>query len=189
MGKPLIILIATFLVVSIFCYAAENLISNSSFEEPKDAEGDNPIGWWSWNSDYNGIAKKIARTGRQAVYFSKPRGFEEHHGMVYTYKKVKPGAEYIFSCYVRNSERFPLRGGSFGQVSIEWKKMNKEIDRTWGATFGPSLLPSNWTFVTMSGIAPQGADNCNFVIQYFDKDGGGTFYVDDAVAEERVEEP
>lgn len=189
MKRYLIILIVILIGAPSFSYAAKNLLDNASFEEPKDAIGANPTGWWSWNSDYNGITKDTARTGRQSVYFSKPRGTEQHNGIVYTYKKVKPDAEYVFSCYAKNSDRFPLRGGAFGQITIEWKKWNREIFRSWGPTFGAGLSPNDWTFVTMSGIAPEDADSCNFVINYFNKDGGGTFYVDDATVEEEDRGP
>lgn len=57
MKKYLVILIVILIGAPSFSYAAKNLLDNASFEEPKDAIGANPTGWWSWNSDYNGTRK------------------------------------------------------------------------------------------------------------------------------------
>lgn len=184
--KSFYVLIAVvFLVVPGVLVAAQNFLPNSSFEEPKGAVGEDPSEWWSWNSDYNGVTTDAKRTGKQAIYFTSYPNPEEHGGILYTYENVKPGKTYSFSCYVINSVTEPMLGGACGQLSIEWRKGDKEIDRSWGPSFGADLSRSEWKLVTMTATAPQEADSCNFVIQFFNKDGQGGYYADDANAEEK----
>jgi hypothetical protein len=93
-----------------------------------------------------------------------------------------------------NSREDPVKGDAFGQLSIEWRKTTKdkdnkdvqvEISRDFGQKFGPGLPRLKWTLMTVSGIAPQDTDNCNFVIQFFNNaSGGGKFFADDVSAEE-----
>jgi len=166
-------------------YSAQNLVPNASFEEPKGIVGDNPTEWWSWNSDYNGITIEKTRTGNQSVYLSCPLEPESHGGVLYYYKDVKPGKTYAFSCYVINSAKDSITKGAYGQLSIEWKKGEIEITRAWGPSFGPDLSTSEWTLQSMTAEAPADADGCNFVVQFFNKDGKGAFFIDDVTAEEK----
>lgn len=199
--KILLFLLAlAYLFIPIDTYTVlvgKNLISNESFENPPGFYGDNPRDWWSWNSVFNGITNEAHRMGSQSAFFSCPHQGEAE-GMVFTYKAVKPGKEYVFSCYALNSARDPVKGNAFGQISIEWrkKKMGKdkdgkdievyeEISRSWGPTFGPELHALKWTFFSMTATAPAEADDCNFVIQFFNNGGSGKFFVDDVAAEEK----
>lgn len=166
-------------------YGAQNLAPNASFEELKGIVGDNPTEWWSWNSDYNGITIENARTGSQAVYLTSPPEPESHGGVLYYYKGAKPGNVYAFSCYVMNSAKDPITKGAYGQLSIEWKKGDLEITRAWGPPFGPDLSISEWTLQSMAAEAPADADGCNFVVQFFNKDGKGAFFIDDVTVEEK----
>ncbi len=173
-----------------------NLISNESFEDPPGYNDVDPYEWWSWNSDLNGVTKEEHRIGNQSAYFSCPyKG--ESEGMAFTYRAVTPGREYTFNCYVRNSIEDPMKGNAYGQISIKWqrkkivkdkdgndKKIDAEIKCDWGPKFGPELHPFNWALVTMSATAPEGAESCNFAIEFFNKGGSGKFFVDDVSAEE-----
>lgn len=180
-----VLIVVVFLVVPVVAFAAQNLLPNSSFEEPKGDVGEDPSGWWSWNSDYNGVTTDAKRTGKQAIYFTSYPNPDEHGGILCTYKNVQPGKTYAFSCYVINSMTDPMIGGAYGQISIEWKIGDKEISRDWGPTYGADISSSAWKLVTMTATAPQEADSCNFVIQFFNKDGQGGYYADDASAEEK----
>lgn len=166
-------------------YGAQNLAPNASFEEPKGIVGDNPAEWWSWNSDYNGITIEKMRTGNQSAYISSASEPESHSGIIYYYRNIKPGKTYAFSCYVLNSAQDPMTKGAYGQLSIEWRIGEKEISRAWGPTFGADLSTTKWKLEEMTGMAPADADNCNFVIQFFNKDGKGAFFADDVTIEEK----
>lgn len=166
-------------------YAAENLVPNASFEEPKGIVSDNPTDWWSWNSEFNGITIENMRTGNQSAYISSASEPESHSGILYHSSNIKPGKTYVFSCYVLNSAQDPMTKGAYGQLSIEWKIGEKEISRAWGPTFGADLSTTKWKMEEMTGMAPADADSCNFAIQFFNKDGKGTFYADDVTVEEK----
>ena len=185
MSRVFALLLLGIMLTGALAVAQQNLVPNSSFEELKGFTNDNPAGWWSWNSDYNGLTAEAKRTGDQAVYVSAEPKAESHSGILYRYREVKPGKTYVFSCYVLNSTKDPIKGGAYGQLSIEWLKNEKEIDRTWGITWGPDLSTTEWRNVEMTAIAPAEADACNFVIQFFRKDGSGTYYADDTVVEEK----
>jgi hypothetical protein len=170
------------------------LLPNAGFEEPRGSDSGDPSGWTCWNSDYNGIVTGKARTGIQSIYISSPPEPETHSGIYYHFNGVKPGAEYALSCYVINSDINPITGGAYGQLSIEWQKKGKDKDsndisvditRAWGPTFGADLSASEWKLQTMTAVAPADADSCKFVIQFFNKDGKGTFYADDVSAGEK----
>lgn len=167
--------------------AEEGPLPNAGFEEPKSAAGEDPAGWWSWNGDYNGATTDAAKTGAQSIYVSSEGKPECASGILYNYKPVTPGKTYSFSCYVRNSSKDPISGGAYGQVSLEWRKGDKEIDnsRAWGETWGAGLSASEWKQVNVTGVAPEGADGCNLVIQFFNKDGKGAFFADDAAIAEK----
>jgi len=172
-------------VFTAMAYGAQNLVPNASFEEPKGMEGDNPVDWWSWNPEYNGITIENAKTGSQAVYLTCPPEAESHAGVLYYYRGVKPGKTYAFSCHVINSAKDAITKGAYGQLSIEWKKGDQEIARAWSPAFGYALSASEWTLESMTAEAPAGADSCNFVVQFFNKDGKGTFLMDDVTVEEK----
>ncbi len=172
----------------------KGLLVNPSFEEPKKVIGNDPSNWYSWNGAYNGISVEKVRIGKQSVYISSPSQPESHSGIFYHYDHVRPGKSYKFSCYVINSSKDPIKGNAFGQISIEWQKKAKdkdrkdrliEISRDWGPSFGPELSTSEWTLQSWTAEAPADADGCNFVIQLFNKAGKGTFFVDDATADEK----
>ena len=168
--------------------AGENLLENPGFEEPRAAgDPDNtPLGWWSWNSDYNDATTKTTRTGKQAVYFTKPPlEAAQHQGIVFTYKGAKQGKEYAFSCYVKNSKKDPIKGKAYGQLSIEWRKKGKEINRTWGPCWRTDLSSKDWKLINMSTVAPQGVDECFFVVNFFTKNGSGAYFADDISAVEK----
>lgn len=170
----------------------KNLLPNESFENRPGFKDENPREWGSWNSDYNGLALTVKRRGQQSVYITCPKQGEAT-GVFYTYKEVKPGDRYTFSCYALNSFEDPIKGDAYGQISIEWRKKTLgadyrdtivEISRDYGPKFGPELSTMKWTLFTMSAVAPYDADNCNFVIQFFNKGGGsGKFFADDVSAE------
>lgn len=180
-----ILSIAVFLTVPVVASAAQNLLPNASFEEPQGGIGEDPADWWSWNSEYNGITTDAKKTGKQGIYFNSYSKADEHGGIITTYKDVKPGKAYTFSCYVINSITDPMIGGAFGQLSIEWRSGDKEIARDWGPTYGAALSSSECNLETMTSTAPTDADSCNFVIQFFNKDGQGSYYADDASVEEK----
>lgn len=170
------------------------LLSNAGFEEPKGISGNDPAGWVCWNVDYNGIASDKARSGTRSVYISSAAKPESHSGIYCHYNGIKPGKEYLFSCYVVNSAKDPISRGAYGQLSIEWHRKGKdkdgkditiEIARSWGPVFGAGLSNYSWKLQSMAAIAPADSESCNFIIQFFNKDGKGAFYVDDAVAEEK----
>jgi hypothetical protein len=131
--------------------------------------------------------------GQQSVYLLSPKQGDST-GVFYTYKKAKPGNKYVFRCFVMNSREDPIIGEAYGQLSIEWRKTTKdkdnkdvqvEISRDFGQKFGPRLPCMKWSLVSVSAIAPQDTDNCNFVIQFFNNtNGGGKFFADDVSAEE-----
>ncbi|MFA5334320.1 MAG: carbohydrate binding domain-containing protein [Candidatus Omnitrophota bacterium] len=170
-----------------------NLLVNESFENRPGFKDQDPRDWGTWNNSFNGLSTTERRKGQQSVYFLCPKQGDST-GVFYTYKKAKPGNKYIFRCYVMNSREDPVKGDAFGQLSIEWRKTTKdkdnkdvqvEISRDFGQKFGPGLPRLKWTLVTVSGIAPQDTDNCNFVIQFFNNaSGGGKFFADDVSAEE-----
>ncbi len=174
--------------------AGKNLLPNAGFEKSSGTAGSDPSEWICWNVDYNGVANEKAKTGSQSIYVSSPKQSETHDGVYYHYNDVKPGKEYLFSCYVINSFKDPLSGDAYGQLSIEWQKKSKdkdgkditiEIVRSWGPAFDASLSTSEWKLQSMTAAAPADAESCNFVIQLFNKEGKGTFYADDAIAEEK----
>lgn len=177
--KILLFLLAlAYLFIPIDTYTVlvgKNLISNESFENPPGFYGDNPRDWWSWNSVFNGITNEAHRMGSQSAFFSCPHQGEAE-GMVFTYKAVKPGKEYVFSCYVLNSAKDPVKGNAFGQISIEWRKKDVEISRSWGPTFGSELSALKWTLFSMTATAPSEVESCNFVIQFFNNGGSGKFF-------------
>jgi len=171
----------------------KNLLANNSFENRPGFKDQDPRDWGSWNNAFNGLSTTERRRGQQSVYFLCPKQGEST-GVFYTYKKVKPGNKYIFHCYVMNSREEPMSGQAFGQLSIEWRKTTKdkdnkdvqvEISRDFGQKFGQNLPCLKWTLMSISAIAPQDADNCNFVIQFYnDTNGAGKFFADDVAAEE-----
>ena len=177
--------------VSIPLYAdtpmvGKNLLPNESFENRPGFKDETPREWGSWGSDSNGLSTTIHRKGQQSVYFVCPKQ-NASMGIFYTYRNVKPGNTYTFSGYILNCAEDPIRGNAFGQLSIEWRKImdngREEIGRDYGPKFGSELSPMKWTFVTMSAVAPVDTDDCNFVIQFFNKgDGGGKFFADDVSA-------
>lgn len=177
--------------------AGRNLLPNESFENRPGFKDENPRDWGSWNSDYNGLALTVKRKGQQSVYISCPKQ-DDATGIFYTYQKVKPGDRYTFRCYALNSFENPIKGDAYGQISIEWRKKTlspdykdsmAEISRDYGPKFGPELSTMKWTLFTMSAVAPYDADNCNFVVQFFNKGNGtGKFFVDDVSAEKADKE-
>ncbi len=180
-----IMIVAGLLMLTTPVLAAENLLENPGFEEPIPAgdTDDSPIGWWSWNSDYNGTTADASRTGKYSVYFIGPPGGEaQTQGIVFTFKNVEPDKEYVFSVYAMNSKKDSIKERAYGQISIEWRKDNEEIDRAWGPTWGVDLSCNKWKLCEMTAIAPKGTDECFFVITFFAEDGSGMFYIDDAVA-------
>jgi hypothetical protein len=166
-------------------YAEGNIVPNSGFEELKGFNGENPAGWWSWNSEYNGLTSETGRTGDQSVYISSAPSRGSHSGILYRYRNVVPGKTYVFSCYVLNSSKDPISGDAYGQLSIEWLKNERETERTWGIIWGPETSKTDWTRQEMTATAPVDADACNFVIQFFRRDGSGAYYADDAMVEEK----
>lgn len=191
MGKFIILITITLLFIPISASAVlvgKSILPNGSFENRPGGGNEDPRNWGSWNSDYNGIATNESRSGSQSIYLRCPKT-NDVGGVFYTYKKIKPGKEYTFSCYAKNSLRDPVKGNAFGQISIEWQKKARdnivEISRSWGPTFGPELPLIKWTPFTMTAIAPPDADQCSFVIQFFNRgDGSGELFVDDVEAEE-----
>lgn len=174
--------------------AGAGLLTNAGFEEPKGGSGNDPAGWLCWNADYNGVTGDKARSGTQSIYISSATKPESHSGIFYHYEGAKPGKEYLFSCYVINSATDPITGGAYGQLSIEWQKKGKdkdgkditiEISRSWGPSFGGDLSSFYWKLQSMPAIAPVATESCNFAVQFFNKDGKGTFYVDNASVEEK----
>ena len=194
-----IILMTLVIAVAVPLYAVEeplvgrNLLKNESFENRPGFKDSVPVDWGSYNSDYNGISTTVRRRGQQSVYMKCPKQ-NDATSIFYTYKKVKPGNRYNFSAYALNYASDPVSGNAFGQLHIEWRKTTKDkdnketvsdISRDFGPTFGPGMSAMRWTFVTMSAIAPVDADNCNFVVEFINKENGsGGFYVDDVSAEE-----
>lgn len=170
-----------------------NVIQNGSFENRPGGEGEDPRGWSSWNSEYNGLATNEFRSGAQAACLVCPKTGDSN-GIFFSYSEVKPGNKYIFSCYAKNFSKEPLKGDVVGQLSIEWLKRDKdkegkdilaEISRDWGPKFGPELSVMKWEPFTMTATAPADADSCRFTIQFFNNGGGGgKFFVEDASAEE-----
>jgi len=191
MGKFIILIMVMFLFIPASDSAVlvgKNILPNSSFENRPGGGNEDPRNWGSWNSDCNGIATNESRSGSQSVYLRCPKT-NDVQGVFYVYKKIKPGKEYTFSCYAKNSLSNPVKGNAFGQISIEWQKKVRddivEISRSWGPTFGPELPLIKWTPFTMTATAPADTDQCSFVIQFFNRgDGSGEFFVDDAEAEE-----
>ncbi len=171
----------------------KNIIENGGFENRPGGKDENPRKWGSWNSEDNGLSTTTSRSGSQAAYLACPKTGDSN-GIFFTYTKVEPEKEYTFSCYVKNSSKKPLKGDVFGQLSIEWFKKGKdkdgkdtlvEINRAWGPKFGPKLPVIKWVPVTMTATAPADADICHFTIQFFNNgNGSGTFFVDEASAEE-----
>lgn len=190
---PILVISLLAIFVSLPLYAdtpmvGKNLLPNESFENRPGFKDEDPRGWGSWNSDHNGLSTTVHRKGQQSVYFACPKQ-NDSMGIFYTYKNVKPGDKYIFSVHVLNCAEDPISGNAFGQLSIEWRKTTdngrEEISRDYGSKLGPELSSMKWTSVTMSAVAPADADNCNFVIQFFNKEnGGGKFFADDASAGE-----
>ena len=191
-----ILLIVLVIAVAAPLYANEaplvgrNLLKNESFENRPGFKDSTPINWGGFNSSYNGISTTVRRRGQQSVHMNCPKQGEST-GIFYTYKNVKPGYRYNFSAYFLNYGSDPISGNAFGQLHIEWRKMTndnkdaKELSRDYGPTFGPGTSTMKWTFITMSVIAPMDADNCNFVIEFANKEkGAGRLYTDDAAAEE-----
>ncbi|MDP2942792.1 MAG: carbohydrate binding domain-containing protein [Candidatus Omnitrophota bacterium] len=191
MGKFIILIMVMFLFIPASDSAVlvgKNILPNGSFENRPGGGNEDPRNWGSWNSDYNGIATNEFRSGSQSVYLRCPKT-NDVGGVFYTYKKIKPGKEYTFSCYAKNSLSNPVTGNAFGQISIEWQKKARdnivEISRSWGPTFGPELAVIKWTPFTMTATAPTDTDQCSFVIQFFNRgDGCGELFVDDVEAEE-----
>lgn len=194
--KPLVLIAIAVLFVPISANAVlvgRNIIQNGSFENRPGGEGEDPRGWSSRNSEYNGLATNEFRSGTQAAYLACPKT-HDNNGIFFSYSGVKPGEEYKFSCYVKNFSEEPLKGDVIGQLSIEWLKRDKdkegkdiltEISRDWGPKFGPELPVIKWELFTMTAIAPTDADSCRFVIQFFNNgEGGGKFFVDEVSAEE-----
>ncbi|MFA5093776.1 MAG: carbohydrate binding domain-containing protein [Candidatus Omnitrophota bacterium] len=170
-----------------------NILPNASFENRPGFRDEDPREWGSWNSSFNGLCPTERRKGQQSIYLLCPKQGDST-GVFYTYRKVIPGNKYIFRCYALNSREDPVSGDSYGQISIEWRKMTKdkdgkdvpvEISRDYGKKFGANLPYLRWTLISLSAIAPQDADNCNFVVQYVNSaNGSGKFFVDDASVEE-----
>jgi len=104
-----------------------NIISNSGFENRPGGKDEDPRGWGSWNSDLNGIATNEFRSGSQAGYLICPKT-GDLEGIFFTYTKVRPGKEYTFSAYFKNSSEEPMKGEISGQISIEWFKKGKDKD-------------------------------------------------------------
>jgi len=69
--------------------------------------------------------------------------------------------------------------GFFGQ----WLDAHdKEIERSWGPTWGVSLVSTHWVRFETTAKAPPNTAHARFVIVQFDgktDGGGGTFLVDD----------
>jgi hypothetical protein len=196
MGKFIVLIVTVSLFIPVSESAVlvgKNILSNGGFENRPGGGHEDPRGWGSWNSDLNGIATNEFRSGSQSVYLKCPKT-NDVQGVFYVYKKIKPGKEYTFSCYAKNSVSNPVKGNAFGQISIEWQKKAKdkdgkditvEISRSWGPTFGPELALIKWTPFTMTATAPADTDQASFVIQFFNRgDGDGEFFVDDVEAEE-----
>ena len=196
MTRISIFILAIFAAAPLYADApmvGKNLLPNETFENRPGFKDETPRDWGSWNSDYNGLSTIVHRKGQQSVYFTSPKQGDST-GILWTYKNVKTGDKYTFSAYAMNCAEDPISGNAFGQLSIEWRKTTKdkdnkelqlEISRDFGPKFGPELSSMRWTFFTMSAVAPVDADNCNFVIQFFNKEnGGGKYFADDASAGE-----
>lgn len=194
--KPLALVAIAVLFVLISANAVligRNIIQNGSFENRPGGESEDPRGWSSRNSEYNGLATNEYRSGAQAAYLACPKTHGSN-GIFFSYGGVKPGKEYDFSCYIKNFLEEPLKGDVVGRLSIEWLKRDKdkdgkdiltEVSCDWGSKFGPELSVIKWEPFTMTAIAPVDADSCRFAIQFFNNGGGsGKFFVEDASAEE-----
>ncbi|MFA5338650.1 MAG: carbohydrate binding domain-containing protein [Candidatus Omnitrophota bacterium] len=194
-----IFLVALIIAITVPLYAAEtplvgrNLLRNESFENRPGFKDETPLDWGSWNSDYNGISTTESRRGQQSVYINCPKQ-NDSTGIFFTNKKVKPGNRYKFTAHFLNYAPDPVSGNAFGQLHIEWRKTTKdkdnkdvvtELGRDYGPMFESGTPTMKWTAITMSAIAPVDADNCNFVVEFLNKENGsGRFYVDDVSAEE-----
>jgi hypothetical protein len=170
----------------------ELALANPGFEAPLIAAGNQgnirPAGWESFSggaSEQMWLSTVCAHDGTQSVRFWA-HGLQGFYQGLYQSLPAVPGKTYHFSAYVLNDATSPLRGSVTGQLSIEWHDANnREITRSVGPSWGPSLSSKTWTRLEVMGVAPPNVIMARFVI--VEKSGdqpatGCTFYIDDALA-------
>ena len=169
--------------------AEEQLLLNPSFEEPGWQEGQPsqlPEEWFTFSSDDQyriRISRDVANEGDQSVRFTATGRANTFQGLSQTID-VREGNVYEFAVHVWLDREDERRGSLRGQLSVEWlNARGEEITRTWGPVWTDESSPGFWNEISLTGMAPHGAERGVFVITQFDTgdpERPGTFHVDDA---------
>lgn len=169
--------------------AEEQLLLNPGFEEPAWQEGQPsqlPEEWFTFSSDdqyHIRISRDIAKEGDQSVRFTATGRADTFQGLSQTLD-VREGSVYEFAVHVWLDREDERRGSLRGQLSVEWlNARGEEITRTWGPVWTDESSLGFWNEISLTGMAPGGAEQGVFVITQFDTgdpERPGTFHVDDA---------
>ena len=169
--------------------AANAALQNAGFESPDISSGGEPMatpdGWFHFSSTPErkaGVSDARKRSGSQALCMKAQEPQDSFQGLAQKFS-VQGGKPYSFTVYIMSDPADPLVGGSFGQVSFEWRDASgKEITRTYGPTWNFEISSTRWEKITVDADAPEEATEGSAVVTFFAKDckGLGTFYVDDA---------
>ena len=176
-----------------------NLLANGSFEAPVTNGPATstatvaplaPDKWLGFARDVDSVnltvSARQSTAGRQAAHLRSNKVANSFHGMGQVIP-VQKGSTYRFAVQARNDPADKMQGTTRAQISIEWQDASgREIDRTWGPDFGPSLSPDQWKAFEMTGKAPAGAARAHFVVTMHEGDqpGGGGVYIDNATVSE-----
>ncbi len=79
---------------------------------------------------------------------------------------VIPGERYSARAVLRNNSDDPLRGGEFGQVSLEWYDANDALIGSVGSAKLTGPTPGNsWVEYVAEGVAPSNASYCRTILR------------------------
>ena len=173
--------------------ASEELLTNSSFEDPAVADVGilnrafpRPTGWQMFTSgtaELMTLAVGPAHSGNQAVKFVS-HGVPDFYQGFNQAVSVNPGETYQFSVYAKGDAAHPLKNTITGQLSIEWHGAgDEEIGRLWSPAWDATLPATEWTKFEVAGAAPPACAKAHCVIVekgHAQPVAGGVFFVDDA---------
>ena len=169
-----------------------NLLKNGNFESGKVEAGTPPDDWGfivkSGGPVNGGLIETAAHSGKRSVGIGGSYMPNDKWQVLAFNAPVEAKATYQYSAWVKAYPEDQLFGGTKGTIAIEWKDASgNEISRILGDSWGQSELKSGeWTQFKVSGEAPANVATATFTITYYlnpNAKSGGTFLIDDALAE------
>jgi len=130
------------------------------------------------------IVQNPLQKGSQALRIEAREEAGAYQGLFQTIP-VQPGKKYLATLQVLDDSGAPLKRGSTGLLSVEWRDRDgNEVGREDGKPWSSEISPSQWQTVALEAAAPAGATQAHFVILQRNPENasdaaGGAFLVDD----------